>query len=289
MTEVSYLGFVHGTMAALARCAPAAGAPSSRSARRWRTQRPPAVRLLRRQARHQRIHLLAALRAAAREHRRAGHRGADASGQHAAVLLGAVPAAQHPQPVPPIYQPEVAARGRLVRRRHPAAASTGSAAPWLPSSPTVRPAPCWTGTWPAPATAPSRPRRRSRRAAPITCSTRSTGPTDTITARAGSSTTSPTTGAALWIAQHARLPSGLLAGAAVARAFVSRDGADATGDGFDTAHEGGSGRRTSAPDGPGYLRGGARSGSAPTIRIATCRRPSRRACRCRRCSSGPGT
>jgi NAD(P)-dependent dehydrogenase (short-subunit alcohol dehydrogenase family) len=88
VTEVSYLGFVHGTMAALALTPPRPGHHRAGRIGARRTQHPAAVRLLRGQARHQRIHLLAPLRAAARELRRAGHRGPDASGQHAAVLLG---------------------------------------------------------------------------------------------------------------------------------------------------------------------------------------------------------
>ena len=61
VTEVSYLGFVHGTMAALALMRPRPGHHRPGWIGPRRTQHPPAVRLLRSQARHQRIHLLAAM------------------------------------------------------------------------------------------------------------------------------------------------------------------------------------------------------------------------------------
>ena len=50
---------------------------------------------------------------------RARDDGADAGGQHPAVLLGAVQLPRHPQPVPPIYQPEAAARDVLYAADHP--------------------------------------------------------------------------------------------------------------------------------------------------------------------------
>jgi hypothetical protein len=59
-------------------------------------QHPVAGRLLRRQARDQRIHRVAALRAYARQVERPRHRGADAGGQHPPVLLGPIQAAQAP-------------------------------------------------------------------------------------------------------------------------------------------------------------------------------------------------
>ena len=58
---------------------------------------PAADRLLRGQARDPGLHRVAALRAAAREEQRARDDGADAGGEHAAVLLGAVPAAAAPE------------------------------------------------------------------------------------------------------------------------------------------------------------------------------------------------
>ena len=89
----SYLGFVYGTMAALRlheAARPRDHRPGRVSARR--AQHPAAVRVLRGQARHQRLHRVGALRADARGQRRAHHRGADAGRQHPAVLLGPVPA-----------------------------------------------------------------------------------------------------------------------------------------------------------------------------------------------------
>ena len=62
VTEVSYLGFVHGTMAALgpdAATRPGRHRPGGVRARR--AQHPAAVCLLRGEARHQRVHFVTAL------------------------------------------------------------------------------------------------------------------------------------------------------------------------------------------------------------------------------------
>ena len=134
VTEVTYLGYVHGTLAALRRMLPrdrgvdrpgrlGAGLP----------RHPAAGGLLRGQARHPGLHRVAALRAAPRRQQRAGDDGAAAGAEHAAVRLGQDAGCRDkPQPVPPIYQPEVAAeaivwtradhdrrelRGRLAHRQ----------------------------------------------------------------------------------------------------------------------------------------------------------------------------
>ena len=64
---------------------------------------------------------------------------------------------RHPQPVPPIYQPEVAARGVLCAADHPSRSEywvgASTARPSWPTGPCPR---CSTGTWPAPGTTPSR-------------------------------------------------------------------------------------------------------------------------------------
>ena len=96
VAEVSYLGFVHGTMAALARMRPRDRGVIVQVGSALGTKHPAAVGVLRRQARHQRVHLLAALRAAARQVRCQHHRGPDARGEHAAVLLGALQAGPPP-------------------------------------------------------------------------------------------------------------------------------------------------------------------------------------------------
>ena len=72
---------------------------------------------------------------------------------------------RHPQPVPPIYQPEVAAQGSSSRPTIRIARSTGSARPRSARSwPRSSPPRCSTGTSPAPAT--TRSRRRAGRPGP---------------------------------------------------------------------------------------------------------------------------
>ena len=121
VTEVSYLGFVHGTMAALARMRPRGrGTIVQVGLRPGLAQHPAAVRLLRREARHQRVHLR---RCAA---------SCCTSTPACTITVVQMPAVntpqfswvrsrlpRHPQPVPPIYQPEVAARGVLFAADHP--------------------------------------------------------------------------------------------------------------------------------------------------------------------------
>ena len=131
VTEVSYLGFVHGTMAALARMRPARprhGRPGRLGARL--PGDPAAVRVLRRQARHQRVHRVGPHELLHEGSQGSDHHRADASRQHPPVQLGAVPAAAPPAAGPA----DLPARGR--RRRGSCsrpitriARSTGSARP----------------------------------------------------------------------------------------------------------------------------------------------------------------
>ncbi len=122
VTEVSYLGYVYGTMAAL-RADEAARPRHDRAGRLGAglPRHPAADGVLRGQARDPGLPRGAALRAAAREEQRARDDGADAGGQHPAVLVGAVPAAA-PRAAGAADLP---ARGRRprrpVRRRPPAA------------------------------------------------------------------------------------------------------------------------------------------------------------------------
>jgi hypothetical protein len=72
----------------------------------------------------------------------------------------------HPQPVPPIYQSEVAAD-------HPQRSNTRcEQARSGPGSGRNSPDRCWTATWPAPATRRSRPAIRSDPTYPTTCGAR---------------------------------------------------------------------------------------------------------------------
>ena len=194
VTEVSYLGFVHGTMAALSRMRPRGrGHDRAGRLRAQRARHPAAVGLLRGQARDQRVHRVAALRTAARGVERARDRGADAGGEHAAVLLGAVPAA----PAPAAGAADLPARGgrarRAVRRRPPGAQAVlggrqhgrhaagaegrpGAARP-VPGQDRVR-------------LAADQRRRCPRAAGRTTCSTRWTGQAAATTVRTAPSTTS---------------------------------------------------------------------------------------------------
>ena len=94
VTEVTYLGFVYGTLAALKRMLPRDRGIIVQvgSALAYRGI-PSAVGLLRRQARHPGVHRIAALRADPRQEQRQDHDGADAGPEHAPVRLGEEPSA----------------------------------------------------------------------------------------------------------------------------------------------------------------------------------------------------
>jgi NAD(P)-dependent dehydrogenase (short-subunit alcohol dehydrogenase family) len=103
----------------------------------------------------------------------------------------------HPQPVPPIYQPEVAARGVVFAADHPGRKQywVGASTAWRPSWPTGSCRRCLTAISPAPDLTPSRRRRRPSLAGPTTCGRPLTVPPVTTTVRAASSTTGHTTAA----------------------------------------------------------------------------------------------
>jgi len=96
------------------------------------------------------------------------------------------------QPVPPIYQPEVAARAVVYAADHPSrreywvGASTAATLPPTPSRPG-----CWTVTSPAPAISRNRPRRPRRRTRQQTCGTPPTVATGMTSVRAATSMTGP--------------------------------------------------------------------------------------------------
>ena len=104
MAEVIYLGYVHGTLAALARMRPRDRGTivqvGSALAYRGIRCRP----LLRRQARHPGLRRLAPRRPAPRRQPRPGEHGASAGSQHHPVHLGADPAAS-PPPAGPAHLP----------------------------------------------------------------------------------------------------------------------------------------------------------------------------------------
>ena len=163
VTEVSYLGFVHGTMAALDRMRPRGQGTivqvgSALGARSIPLQSAYCG------AKHAINGFTSSLRCELLHE----HSGI----QITVVQMPAVNTPQfswvrsrlprHPQPVPPIYQPEVAARGVLFAADHPApeAVLGRRQPPRPPSSPTRSFRRCSTGTWRAPATTPSRPARK---------------------------------------------------------------------------------------------------------------------------------
>ncbi len=89
ITEVTYLGFVNGTRAALRRMVPPHWC---RSARRWPTVRSRCSRRTAVPARHAGLYRLGPLRAPARTIRCAAVDGASSSHEHAAVRHRACPA-----------------------------------------------------------------------------------------------------------------------------------------------------------------------------------------------------
>ena len=224
VTEVSYLGYVYGTMAALsadARAGPrddragglGAGLP----------RHPAADRLLRLQARHPGLPRGAALRAAARAQRRPRDHGPDAGGQHPAVLLAALPAAA----------PGAAGAARSTSPRSPprasstppttrGAGSTGSAAArWAPWPPTPSRRACWTVTWPGPASPPSRPTSRRTPTSRPTCGSRSTADEDFGT-HGRFDDRSTTRSVQLWASQHHGLLGAAAGAAAAGTALLTR-------------------------------------------------------------------
>ena len=91
-TEVTYLGAVYGTMAALKRMTRARPGQDRAGRFRARLPRDPAAgRLLRREVRDPRLHRLDPHRAAARQEQGADHDGAAARRQHARSSTGAAP------------------------------------------------------------------------------------------------------------------------------------------------------------------------------------------------------
>ena len=119
-TEVTYLGAVHGTMAALKRMRPRDRGTIVQvgSALAYRSI-PLQAAYCGAQARAAGLHRLAALRAHERALERVDHDGAAAGPEHAAIHLGARAwPAQTPRPVPPVYRPEIAAEAIVWAAKH---------------------------------------------------------------------------------------------------------------------------------------------------------------------------
>ena len=185
---MTYLGCVCGTRAALRRMVPRDRGVDRPGRLRARLPRHPAAgALLRRQARDRGLHRIAARRAHARRSARADHHGPPAGAEHAAVRASCrTKLPRHPQPVPPIYQPEVAAEAIVWVAEHRAPRALGRRVrPCRRSSATASRPGSATATSRAPATTPSRPTSRSTADRPDNLSSRCPA----ITARTAASTT----------------------------------------------------------------------------------------------------
>ena len=121
VTDVTYLGTVHGTLAALKRMTARDRGHIVQvgSALAYRVG-AAAVGLLRGEERGGRVYRQPALRVDARPQQREADGGASSGGQHAAVRLGPQQAGPaRPRPVPPVFQPEVIAEGIRHAAYHP--------------------------------------------------------------------------------------------------------------------------------------------------------------------------
>jgi NAD(P)-dependent dehydrogenase (short-subunit alcohol dehydrogenase family) len=225
VTEVSYLGFVHGTMAALALMRPR-GRGTIVQVGSALGERSIPLQSAYCGAKHAINGFTSSLRCELRHEK---------SGVHVTVVqMPAVNTPQfswvrsrlprHPQPVPPIYQPEVAARGVLYAADHPprkeywVGASTAATllanrlAPAVLDRYLAR-----TGYDSQQTSQPVEPDRPDNLLQPIDGSSgQDHGPHGIFDDR--SHDRSPQ----LWLAQHARATSGILAGAVVTGAFLAR-------------------------------------------------------------------
>ncbi len=225
VTEVSYLGFVHGTMAALALMRPR-GRGTIVQVGSALGERSIPLQSAYCGAKHAINGFTSSLRCELRHEK---------SGVHVTVVqMPAVNTPQfswvrsrlprHPQPVPPIYQPEVAARGVLYAADHPqrkeywVGASTAATllanrlAPAVLDRYLAR-----TGYDSQQTSQPVEPDRPENLLQPIDGSSgQDHGPHGIFDDR--SHDRSPQ----LWLAQHARATSGVLAGAVVTGAFLAR-------------------------------------------------------------------
>ena len=174
-TEVTYLGAVYGTMAALqrmSRARPRHDRPGRLGA--VLPGDPAAGRLLRREVRDPRLHRLDPHRAAARQEQRADHDGPAARRQHDPVQLVSLQAARPPAAGAADLPAGDPGRGGLLGRPPPPPRAVGrlQRRPGDPRQPArARASP--TGIWPGPASTASRCRTcRSAPTGPTTCSSR---------------------------------------------------------------------------------------------------------------------
>jgi NAD(P)-dependent dehydrogenase (short-subunit alcohol dehydrogenase family) len=224
VTEVSYLGFVHGTMAALAVMRPR-GRGTIVQVGSALGERSIPLQSAYCGAKHAINGFTSSLRCELRHEK---------SGVHVTVVqMPAVNTPQfswvrsrlprHPQPVPPIYQPEVAARGVLFAADHPRRREY-----WVGASTTAtilanRLAPAVldrylarTGYGSQQTAQAAEPGRPDNLLQPVDGTNgHDYGPRGVFDDR------SHDRSAQLWLAQHARVPFGFLAGAAVSGAILA--------------------------------------------------------------------
>ena len=150
VTEVTYLGYVHGSLSALRRMLPRdRGIIIQVGLGAGVSGHSPPIRLLCGQARDPGVLRLAPVRADPRRQQRPAHDGADAGDEHAAVRLGQEP----PAPQGPAGSPDLSARGGRRGRSSgrpsmTAARSTWAGRPSRPSWATRSPRDGSTITWP---------------------------------------------------------------------------------------------------------------------------------------------
>ena len=173
VTEVTYLGYVHGTLAALKRMLPRdrgvivqvgsalayRGIPLQAAYCGAKHAIQGFTESLRCELLHERV-------------QRERHHGAAAGAQHAAVRLGQEPFADKPQPVPPIYQPEVAAAPSSGPQNMIGAKSSWGCRRCWPSWVTRLRRESWTATWLALALRGSERTRRLTQADQTICGNR---------------------------------------------------------------------------------------------------------------------
>ena len=185
---------------------------------------PAAERVLRRQARDPGLPRVAALRAAARPEQRARHDGAAAGGQHAAVRLGAVPAA----PPGPAGAADLPARGRRPRGASTPPTTRSRREYWVggstvgdPGRQRGRPRPAGPLPGPDRLSSPSRPTSRATRTSRRTCGSRPTAPDGhDFGAHGAFDDRAKPRSSQQWLAHRYRLLAGTAAAAAVGAAFV---------------------------------------------------------------------
>jgi NAD(P)-dependent dehydrogenase (short-subunit alcohol dehydrogenase family) len=224
VTEVSYLGFVHGTMAALSLMRPR-GRGTIVQVGSALGERSIPLQSAYCGAKHAINGFTSSLRCELLH---------DKAGVHVTVVqMPAVNTPQfswvrsklprHPQPVPPIYQPDVAARGVVFAADHPrrrqywvggttaATIAANRLAPALLDRYLAR-----TGYDSQQTAQPAKPGRPDNLLQPADGTTgHDRG------SRGAFDSTSHDRSPQLWVSQHARISSGLLAGAAVLGAFVA--------------------------------------------------------------------